>query len=571
MVRKHLLQTLLLASLFLAMFLSSASAWSGSYHIEKQWSKIWINQDGTIDLFYNITLAHDSGDDINYITVGQPNSDFTVGNPQDQYGNLLTAESLIQGSDYKVKVNLHSPLHAGQKIWFTLTTNVGGMIYNDSSMNPGYLGMEFIPCWWPVTVQDLRVAIVLPAGVAASMVRTYRDWNNTFTEGDQLVVYWEAQNLSPNAQYTVGVAFPQEYMPNYKPPSVEPPPDGYPPPVTPSFDPTALLIVLFVFGAIGFSVLVGVFGGKHNYFAPMLSMETLGIRRGLTAVEASYILDMKPTKIVTEILYSLLYKRAVWVEAVKPSLKLRIMQKFQSPQARKELLRYYETDCLNAIKPEGNLDEVKLAQAIMTLRDTVEDKMRGYCRRDTIAYYKSVVAKAWEQVEHAGTPELASNAYDEQLLWLLLDPEVKMRTNTVFLNRPFMPDPTWFWYWYGYRHYHPSPTYTPTITVPTAATPTAAKPTAATPTATTPVQVAKPPAVPGADFANNIATSLEQTANNIVVNLERFANAIIPMQPARQSHQPVHSGASCVCACHACACACACVSCACACAGGGVG
>ncbi len=35
-------------------------------------------------------------------------------------------------------------------------------------------------------------------------------------------------------------------------------------------------------------------------------METFGVKRGLTAVEASYFLDMKPTQIVTEIIYSLL-------------------------------------------------------------------------------------------------------------------------------------------------------------------------------------------------------------------------------------------------------------------------
>ena len=41
-------------------------------------------------------------------------------------------------------------------------------------------------------------------------------------------------------------------------------------------------------------------------------METFGVKRGLTAVEASYLLDLKPPQIVTEILYSLLQKRAVW-------------------------------------------------------------------------------------------------------------------------------------------------------------------------------------------------------------------------------------------------------------------
>jgi hypothetical protein len=254
---------------------------------------------------------------------------------------------------------------------------------------------------------------------------------------------------------------------------------------------------------------------------------------------------------VTEILYSLLQKREVWVEAAKP-LKLKILSPFQDKTGTSETpLRYYELDFLKAIKEDGTLDEEGLAQTVMSLRDNVEEKMRGYRRCDTVDYYRKIVDKAWEQVEQAGTPELASNAYDEQLLWLLLDPKYRGRTETTFRDRLFQPSPSWFWYWYGYQHYSPHPTYTPNVEVP--------------------AQSAKPPAIPGADFANNVATAVENTSNNIVANLEKFANAILSMSGAGASHEPARHDASCVCACHACACACACVSCACACAGGGVG
>ncbi|UCH70460.1 MAG: hypothetical protein JSV29_00270, partial [Candidatus Bathyarchaeota archaeon] len=166
-------------------------------------------------------------------------------------------------------------------------------------------------------------------------------------------------------------------------------------------------------------------------------------------------------------------------------------------------------------------------------------------------YYRKIVAKAWEQVEQAGTPELASKAYDEQLLWLFLDPNYRSRTQTAFSDKAFEPSPFWFWYWYSYRHYHPKPTYQPNIK--------------------TPSESAKPPTIPGADFANNIATAVETTSNNIVTNLEKFANAIVPRAAAKSSTRPAHHRSSCVCACAACACVCACVSCACACASGGVG
>jgi hypothetical protein len=261
---------------------------------------------------------------------------------------------------------------------------------------------------------------------------------------------------------------------------------------------------------------------------------------------------MPPTKIVTETLYSLLQKRAVWVDSTNPSLKLKVMQPFENGTGPAENpLRYYEIDFLKAIKEDGRLDEEKLAETIMFLRGTVEEKMHGYCRRDTIDYYRKIVDKAWAQVEQAGTAGLASKAYDEQLLWLLLDPNYQSRTNTTFRDRAFEPSPLWFWYWYSYSHYYPSPTYKPNVEIP--------------------AQSAKPPTIPGADFANNIATAVEKTSNNFVVNLEKFANAIVPMPAAKASAEPARSEAKCVCACAACACACACVSCACACAGGGVG
>jgi len=450
------------------------------------------------------------------------------------------------------------------------------MIYEDS-MNPGYFGMQFIPTWYDAQVYNLRVLIVLPTGVTNQTVKTTEKWDNTLNETGRLAVYWERKNLVSNQQYTFGVSFPKEFMPNYEPPVAPPLQPPYQPPSswtpTPYVPWAATFLVFAVIAALIGAVTIVV--RKSPYLIPSMSMETLGIRHGLTAVEASYILNIKPTKIVTEILYSLLQKRAIWVESTTPSFKLKIMQAFQNKTGTPEMpLRYYETDFLNAIRRDGTLDEEKLAHSIMFLRDKVEEKMRGYCRRDTIDYYRKIVDKAWQQVEQAGTPDLASKAYDEQLLWLFLDPNYQSRTQLAFRNRAFEPNPMWLWYWYSYHYYHPNPTYKPSIeSLPQGPqTPTKA--------AEIPAQVtqpsaamAKPPTIPGADFANNIATALENTSNNIVANLEKFANAIIPAPPpaAKASNQPAHHASSCVCACAACACVCACVSCACACASGGVG
>ena len=528
------------AAISVVMWLAVPVTAQRQYYLDHEWAKIWINQDGSIDLLYDISLTLDSGPDINFVNVGQPQGDFTIGGAFDQYGHVLVTSDESSGGDYKVRVNLFSPLEVGQTVRFNLTTNVARMIYEDET-NPGYVGMQFIPTWWQeASVLDLRVSIVVPSGVTTEMVRTVVDWNNTLTDDGRLAVYWERSNLVPDQRYTFGVAFPKEYVESYV--------------AAPTFW-QKYGLWFGVLGVLAVAVVGVVYiGRKRPYLIPKVSMETLGIRRGLTAVEASYLLDMKPTMIVTEILYSLLQRRAVWVESTEPSLKLKIMEPFQnrSDIAQDGQLRYYEIDALDAIREDGTLDEEKLAHTVVFLRQTVEEKMRGYRRQDTIDYYKSVVTKAWEQVNQAGTPELASNAYDEQLLWLFLDPDYQARTKTAFRDRAFEPSPLWLWYWYGYHHYHPHPTYRTNVEVPT--------------------QAGKPPTIPGADFANNIASAVEKTSNNFVISVEKFANAIVPAAAAsKASHEPARHGAKCVCACAACACACACVSCACACAGGGVG
>jgi hypothetical protein len=543
----HLLILSIVVLLLVAFTGTTVAAWAGTYHLEQEWAKIWILQDGTIDLFYNLSVKLDSGDNINHIDIGQPNGDFRIGPAKDQYNRTLSTSDASSGSDYKVQVNLAAPLAEGQTIWFTLVTNVGHMIYEDNQTN---VGMQFIPTWLQDgRVVDMRVSVVLPVGVNASIVGTSVLWNYTQSEPDgRLSIFWERQNLEPTKQYydahaNFGVSFPKQYVQKYEPKQ------------------SGLQAFLQQYGpAIFILALVAVIGGglvlivrKRPYVMPTASIETLGIRHGLTAVEASYLLDLEPTKIVTEILYSLLHKRAVWVESATPSLKVKIMKPFENKTGPQENpLRYYEIDFLSSVKEDGALDEEELAQTVMYLRDDVEEKMRGYCRRDTIDYYRNIVEKAWQQVEQAGTPELASKAYDEQLLWLLLDPEYQNLTKAAFRNRSFEPSPLWFWYWYGYQHYYANPTYKPNIETPTRA--------------------GKPPAIPGADFANNMAKAVETTSNNIVVNMEKFANAILPISAGEKaSHEPAHAEASCVCACAACACACACVSCACACAGGGVG
>ena len=428
MVRKLPLLLVILLTLTLAVSAaSSVNAQDLAYRVDHQWTQIFINQDGTIDLTYNISVTVTQGV-MHGFYVGQPKSDFTPGQAFDQYGNQLQVDDKSSGSNYRVDVTLNPPLTAGNSVWFKVTTNVAGMISNDTK-NPGNFGMQFIPQWTDVPIRDVRVQIVLPPEVTVSDVKTTTNfYNGTSTVDGQLAVYWEKPILQANEQFLIGVSFPAKFMPNYTPPS-----GGF------NFGDfgtiitiVGVLFALFIFGIIILAI------RKSTYSTPKVSIETLGVKRGLTAVEASYLLDLKPPQIVTEILYSLLKKRAVWAQETKPSLKLKLLPPFENKVGPKDNpLQYYEIDFLNSLKPDGALDEEKLARTIMFLRDTVEKKLQGYSRKDTVDYYRKIVAQAWTQVEQAGTVELASNAYDEQLLWLMLDPNQRTRTETVFRDRVY--------------------------------------------------------------------------------------------------------------------------------------
>jgi len=547
MVRERALLRLALA---LAIFFSIRSPFMNmvavqaqiEYYVNYEAAEIWVNQDGTIDLFYNITIVC-TQENISLIMVGQPNADFTIGEARDEEGHTLTATDVSEGDYYGVRVDLYTPISNGESARLTLLTNVGRMIWEDEE-NPGNVGMQFTPVWWDAPVNSLIVAIVLPEGVTTQQVRNVPDWDKAFQdplEDNRLVLYWERRNLQPNERLELGVSFPKEFVEHYETREK-------------GLDWFTIGILL-----VGGVVLVGaVFAilrtRKPGYLTPILRMETLGVRRGLTAVEASHLLELPPAKIVAEILFSLLLKRAIWVGATDPVLKIEVVKPLEESSGEVgNPLRYYEISFLKALKEDRTLDEVRLAKSLVLVRDTVEAKLHGYCRQDTISYYRDIVAKAWNQVEQAGTPELASKAYDENLLWLLLDRNIQSETGRVFKDQEFLPRPDWWWYWYIYTHTLPRPGPRPETGPPTGDS--------------------RPPTIPGADFADRIVTSIETTANNFVVNVEKFANSILPPSPPpkKVSSKPARRGVSCVCACAACACACACVSCACACASGGVG
>jgi hypothetical protein len=571
------------ASLTLAL-VPSAKA-QVTYSVSQEWLKVWVTTDGSTDFLYNITFTYLSGSPQGYFDLGMPKAGYQIHYVQDLANNSLQYSDISSGGYIGIEVAMKQPIHLNQPYSFLVYATVSGLVSPDGT-NPGNVGMQF----YPGTFQDatgtenLRVEFELPPGVPQNSTRSPQglDFDNVFADENRTAVYWERASWSPGTPFLAGVSFPQQYVTVTPAPSYSFTNGPYPSFTQGSGFPntdfiTAGAVVFVVIVIIVIFVFFGV--AKAAYVSPRLSVEALGANRSLTAVEAGLVLGLKPVRVLTMMLYGLLLKRQVAVVESEPLLKLRKL----APPPRSEPapenaaaapappVRYYEIDFLNAIKPDGTLDETALADAYRGLVNTVNQKLKGYSREDTENYYQSIVDKAWGQVTKAGTADLMGNELDKNLEWLLADNKFDDNLRTAFPpGIVIVPNPLWWWYWGGPHYPHgPQPTGTP---VPSSGPPTVSVP-APSPrlSPTTPAPV-RPAPVAGQDFANNIVHGLQGASNNIVLNVQDFANKLVPFAaPAVRGQGSGSDGnhPSCVCACHACACHCACVSCACACAGGG--
>ncbi len=535
----------ILLCVFLVSTLATAIAQGVAYSVSQEWVQVQINSDASINLEYNITVTYLSGSPQGIVTVGMPQGGFQILNVQDISGSTLQFLDVSQGNYYGIDVTLKGPIILNQPNTFIVDAVVPRMVHADQT-NPGNVGLEFYPTTFAsaaFSISDLRVAIVLPPGVQANQTKypTGLPFDSEFTQDNSLVVYWERTNWPQGQTFQSGVSFPQEFVS----PLPTPTQNG-----VPVFTYVVIaILILVVFGFIGLAVASF---GKSAYQRPVVSVEALGAYRSLTAVEAGYVLEQPPVRVLTMILYGLLLKHLVQIVETEPILKLKKTATQQGQPAPSP--RYYEIDYLKAVKTDGTLDENNLAITYITVANSTDEKLRGYSREETKTYYKSIVDQAWGQVSKAGTPELKGDAIDKNLEWLLNDDKFNDRFATAFPPGMIItPLPGWWWYSVG-PHGQPSPG---------SPAPSGPQHLPMTP----PPMQSKP--LPGQDFANNIVRGVQTASNNVVTNVQDFANKLVPIQKQSQNSKPVTEKKSCVCACHNCACACACVSCACACAGGG--
>ncbi|MGB9723723.1 MAG: hypothetical protein ACP5OO_01350 [Chloroflexia bacterium] len=532
---------LLVALIVLLAPAGTVRAQTYSFTLDREEVDVWINRDGTVRLAYAFTFTCDLGaDPIDVVDVGLPN-EIRLDNVQAEANG--EALSWIEPSPYVqpgVAVYLGGqairPGRSGTvRVWIE---GVGKMLYEDGR-DPNYASIEFSPTWFDGSLvhgsTELTVRFHLPPGVQPEEPRWHaspsgwpQEQPEAYIEEGRIVYRWTNPDARPDRQYIFGASFPRSYVDAS---AVQKAPS----PVLKALEAVGrfLLNPVVIIGALVVALIVVGHRAQARrrlaYLPPEMKVEGVGIKRGLTAVEAAIVLETPLNKVLTMILFGLLKKGALTVLQGDP---LRL----QKNEPRPEGLYPYEQDFLAAVDDQGALQEKKLQEMMIALVKEVNNKMKGFSRKETAAYYRDIIRRAWEQVEGAQTPEVRSRLFDEGLEWTLLDDDFERRTERTFREGPVYV-PTWW------GHYRP-------WALPAGGAPTAG-----------------PVTLPGADFAAKVVRGVSDTAGRIVRSVTGFTGGVT--QATNPPPRPSYSGSSRSGGGCACACACACAGCACACAGGG--
>ena len=553
----------LIIAMMLGLSIQPVQAQNLSFEVPKQEVVVFVNSDGSISLDYTITFKNlPARDAIDIVDIGLPNSNYDLKSISAEINGKPA--TLIRPSEYvSPGVEIHlggNAIQAGQT--GTLHVYVGKVErilgkstlqeaeeYASIVITPNYFSRDFTR-----GTTEYFFTIVLPAGLKPEEPRYHTpsgNWPGSdepvetgFDNQGRVYYTWYAENANAYTSYKFGASFPIRLVPAQVVVATE----------TPNLrtvDIDAIMGFLCTAGFIGFFFLIPILSAiaasrrKLQYMPPKIAVEGHGIKRGLTAVEAAVLMEQPLDKVLTMILFSVLKKGAAIVESREP-LVLKITESLP------ENLQPYELKFLEAFQQTNKkLKESKLQDTVVGLIKSVTEKMKGFSRKETIDYYKTIMEKAWQQVAAAETPEVKSDVYEQVMDWTMIDRRWDDRTREVFQTGPVRV-PTWWW------------RYDPVIrSAPSSGSGGMAKTTMPAPSGSGNVTL---PKLPGSDFAASMVKGVQSFSAGVLGNVntftERITNKTNP--PPKTSSYSGRSGGG-----GGCACACACAGCACACAGGG--
>jgi hypothetical protein len=546
-------------AIFLLLFMvillvtTPATAQSLSFQVPTQTVDAYWNSDGTLSLDYTIIFNNNpSGAVIDYIDLGLPNSNYSVSNiSASMNGNPVTdiSSSGFQGEGccgVAIGLGQYSIAPGSSGTFRAQVSNISGVLYPDSQ-DSTYASAVFAPSYFGSSYvtgsTDMIVEFHLPPGVKPNEPKWHAAPDgfpstpaSAIDDAGRIIYAWENKTANVYSFYSFGASFPASYVP---PESIVQEPATNPFAGIIAFLSAAAIPIICIGGFLLF-IIVSITSNRNRkqaYLPPKISIEGHGIKRGLTAVEAAILLEQPLDKVMTMILFSVVKKDAAEVVTRDP-LDIKVAQPLP------EGLQPYENDFLVAFQKKDLERRKAMRDMVINLVKNVSEKMKGFSRSETIAYYSDITKRAWAQVEAANTPEVKSQKYEEVMEWTMLDKNYDGRTQDVFRNIPvFIPT------WWG--------RYDPGLGKSVSKVGGAPMPSVGS------------TRIPGADFAASVVAGVNTFSNKAVGNITDFTSSVTsvtnpPPKPTSGGFTSSGGGHSCVCAC-----ACACAGCACACAGGG--
>jgi hypothetical protein len=216
--RTWLLRLFLIAVL-LTLSVAPVAAQDYRFQVTERLTHVYINDDGSIWIDYDITFTADpNSHTLDIIDIGLPNYDYSLAEASADVGGVKISD--IRHSGWvQPGIEIHMgkfTIPAGGTGKLHVLVRVRNMVFQDTS-DPEYASMEFAPHWYESAnahgSMHLEVVVHFPEGVTSDEAR-YHD--TEFTDAaivDNRVVYaWIFPDASPTRQYKVGVSFPKKYL-----------------------------------------------------------------------------------------------------------------------------------------------------------------------------------------------------------------------------------------------------------------------------------------------------------------------------------------------------------------------
>ena len=537
---------------------------------------VTINVDGSISIDYTMTFLNDTdAHEIDIVDVGLPSYNYKLNTITADIDGVpitkITQSDLVSpGISLYLQENTIPP--GGRGTVHVFIPSVTDAIYPATQEeSEEYASLEFWPHWYDRANcygnTNYQMTILLPPGVGENEGRYYVPGNwpgssepeSMIMDDGRIFYTWVSDQADSCTQYSFGATFPARVLDEgvivtepYVPPSESDNPLR-------GFELSSLCPIIFClgfvifFGLIIYSGIKGAEKRKLKYLPPKILIEGNGVKRGFTAVEAGVLMEQPLDKIFTMILFSVIKKSAAEVTSKDPL----VVKPADPPPAD---LYAYETDFLEAFKLDTNARKKALQLTMVNLIKSVTEKMKGFSRKETIAYYDQIMKNAWQQVTASATPEVKAQVYEEVMDWTMLDKDYEGKTQDVFSGPVLVPTPSWWW------------RYDPAVPRPSTSTATSTVKPIGMPVSTSggSQPSVSMPSMPGSAFAASVVNSVSSFSSKVLGGLPGFSSGVTnvtnPPPPPSTYRSSGSSGGG---GGHSCACACACAGCACACAGGG--